>query len=143
MSAEAHRIVVGLDGSARAKGVLAAAVTMARAFHAELILVRAVGIPVDFPIEARATPPLDLAKSLEEIARHDLTRMAAEVPPEIPTSRRTHLGVPWEAIVEEAASAKAELIVIGSHGYQGLDRLLGTTAAKVVNHAPCSTLVVR
>jgi nucleotide-binding universal stress UspA family protein len=35
------------------------------------------------------------------------------------------------------------LIVIGSHGYGGLDRVLGTTAARVVNHALCSVLVVR
>ena len=37
----------------------------------------------------------------------------------------------------------ADLVVIGSHGYGGLDRLLGTTAAKVANRAPCSVLVVR
>jgi nucleotide-binding universal stress UspA family protein len=36
-----------------------------------------------------------------------------------------------------------DLIVIGSHGYDALDRLLGTTAAKVVNHADRSVLVVR
>jgi universal stress protein F len=34
-------------------------------------------------------------------------------------------------------------VVIGSHGYGGLDRVLGTTAAKIVNHASCSVLVVR
>ena len=36
-----------------------------------------------------------------------------------------------------------DLIVIGSHGYSGIDRLIGTTAAKVVNHAKQSVLVVR
>ena len=35
------------------------------------------------------------------------------------------------------------MIVIGSHGYGGLDRILGTTAARVVNHALCSVFVVR
>ena len=33
--------------------------------------------------------------------------------------------------------------MIGSHGYGGLDRILGTTAARVVNHALCSVFVVR
>jgi len=33
--------------------------------------------------------------------------------------------------------------VIGSHGYGGLDRLLGTTAARVVNHADRNVLIVR
>ncbi|HVU00723.1 MAG TPA: universal stress protein [Polyangiaceae bacterium] len=32
---------------------------------------------------------------------------------------------------------------MGSHGYGTLDRVLGTTAAKVVNHAARSVLVVR
>jgi nucleotide-binding universal stress UspA family protein len=38
---------------------------------------------------------------------------------------------------------EAALILIGSHGYSGLDHLLGTTAARVVNHADRSVLVVR
>ena len=35
------------------------------------------------------------------------------------------------------------MIVIGSHGYDTLDKVLGTTAAKIVNHADRSVLVVR
>ena len=42
-----------------------------------------------------------------------------------------------------ATGAGADCIVIGSHGYSGFDRILGTNAAKVVNHAECSVLVVR
>jgi nucleotide-binding universal stress UspA family protein len=34
-------------------------------------------------------------------------------------------------------------VVLGSHGYSGFDRILGTTAAKVVNHCDRSVLVVR
>jgi len=32
---------------------------------------------------------------------------------------------------------------MGSHGYGFLERLVGTTAARIVNHARCSVLVVR
>ena len=42
-----------------------------------------------------------------------------------------------------AKEEACDLIVIGSHGYAGIDRLLGTTAAKIVNHAATSVLVVR
>jgi nucleotide-binding universal stress UspA family protein len=42
-----------------------------------------------------------------------------------------------------ATDENVALIVIGAHGYQGLDRMLGTTAAKVVNHADRAVLVVR
>jgi nucleotide-binding universal stress UspA family protein len=56
---------------------------------------------------------------------------------------RVEVGTPWQAICTVAKGMNAELIVIGSHGYGAVDRLLGTTAAKVVNHADCSVLVVR
>jgi universal stress protein F len=47
------------------------------------------------------------------------------------------------SIERAAAENDVDMIVIGSHGYHGLDRVLGTTAAKVVNHADRSVLVVR
>ncbi len=50
---------------------------------------------------------------------------------------------PWDGICRAAREHDADMIVIGSHGYGALDRLLGTTAAKVVNHADRNVLVVR
>src|ERR1700730_11707304 len=50
--AERHpmkRILVGLDGSPRAPGVLATATEIARAQGARLILLRSVGLPPDVP----------------------------------------------------------------------------------------------
>jgi nucleotide-binding universal stress UspA family protein len=47
-------------------------------------------------------------------------------------------------IVDEAAEWHANLIVVGSHGYTGMNRLmLGSVAHSVVNHAPCSVQIVR
>jgi nucleotide-binding universal stress UspA family protein len=47
-------------------------------------------------------------------------------------------------IVEEAKEWGADLIVIGSHGYTGLKRLvLGSVAQSVVGRAPCSVEVAR
>jgi nucleotide-binding universal stress UspA family protein len=47
-------------------------------------------------------------------------------------------------IVDEAKQWHADLIVLGSHGYTGLQRLLlGSVAQSVVSHAPCSVEVVR
>ena len=42
-----------------------------------------------------------------------------------------------------AEKQHADLIVIGAQGYGILDRIMGTTAAKVVNHADRPVLVVR
>lgn len=48
------------------------------------------------------------------------------------------------AIVHYAESVQAELVVVGTHGRSGLARLtLGSTAASVIESAPCAVLVVR
>lgn len=51
---------------------------------------------------------------------------------------------PRHAIVDEAKAWEADLIVLGSHGRRGLDRLLlGSVAEAVAHHAPCSVEIVR
>jgi len=53
-------------------------------------------------------------------------------------------GDPRSVIVDEATEWEADLIVVGSHGYTGLKRLLlGSVSQSVVAHAPCSVEVVR
>lgn len=53
-------------------------------------------------------------------------------------------GFAMEGITQYAESVAAELVVVGTHGRSGLDRLtLGSTAAGVINRALCSVLVVR
>ena len=51
---------------------------------------------------------------------------------------------PADAIVEYAGRIAADLIVMGTHGRTGLDRLLtGSVAEHVVRMAPCPVLTVR
>jgi nucleotide-binding universal stress UspA family protein len=51
---------------------------------------------------------------------------------------------PRAAIVDQAAKWKADLIVVGSHGYRGLDRLMiGSVSEFVARHAPCSVQIVK
>lgn len=53
-------------------------------------------------------------------------------------------GSPESRIVETAEEMKADLIIVGSHGYNRWERLLlGSVSDSVVHHAPCSVLVVR
>ncbi len=137
------RILVGLDGSPRAAGVLATATMIARAQGAKLSLVRAVGLPREVPEDFWKTTDEPLLVVLQRHAKEELDAQTTGLPPELSGERLVVVGVPWQAICEAARRIDAELIVIGSHGYAGFDRLLGTTAAKVVNHATCSVLVVR
>lgn len=53
-------------------------------------------------------------------------------------------GSPDSRIVETAEEIKADMIVIGSHGYKQWERLLlGSISDSVVHHAHCSVLIVR
>jgi nucleotide-binding universal stress UspA family protein len=42
-------------------------------------------------------------------------------------------GQPWHFILAVSHEMDADLIVVGSPGHHGLDRILGTTAARVAN----------
>ncbi len=53
-------------------------------------------------------------------------------------------GIPHEEITATAIRVNASLIVIGTHGRTGLDRILfGSTAERVVRSAGCPVLTVR
>ena len=53
-------------------------------------------------------------------------------------------GTPESRIVETAEEIGCDLIVLGSHGHNGWERLLlGSVSDSVVHHAHCSVLVVR
>lgn len=63
---------------------------------------------------------------------------------EISITTEVLFGTPESRIVETAEEMKADLIVIGSHGYNRWERLLlGSVSDSVVHHAHCSVLVVR
>ena len=53
-------------------------------------------------------------------------------------------GEPAEAIVHVARERGADLIVTGSHGRTGLERVfLGSTSERILNETPCAVLVVK
>ena len=138
-----ERILVALDGSGRAPHVLAAAVDLARRLGARVIAYTAVALPNELPAIALSMAPAEVAKLMQDMARESLEKLCAAVPREILAGVRVSLAIPWKGVCEAAHDVRADLIVIGSHGYAGLDKLLGTTAAKIVNHAEASVLVVK
>jgi nucleotide-binding universal stress UspA family protein len=140
-----RRILVGLDGSPREASVLTAAQDLALRFDAHLLLFRAVGLPPEIPPEAWQNPELTVEEFLERRARDALSKSAATLCEALIAKHTLEvvMATPWQGLCDTAQSRDVDLIVIGSHGYGGLDRVLGTTAARVVNHALCSVLVVR
>jgi nucleotide-binding universal stress UspA family protein len=137
------RILVALDGSDRAPLVFAASVEVGVRFRAALRPFRAVTVPPEFPAAAAGSRPDPLASHMLETAEEELAELVASAPPgllvEAPMVR---IGQPWRLILAVADEIDADLVVIGSHGYHGLDRILGTTAARVANISCRNVLVV-
>jgi nucleotide-binding universal stress UspA family protein len=123
---------------------LATAIDLARRTNTQITLFRSVGLPPDIShTDIVGLTPNAVTERLVETAKRDLLQYSEEVPTELLAAVQVAIGTPWSAICAEAKKLGADLVMIGSHGYGGLDRILGTTAAKVVNHAECSVLVVR
>lgn len=137
------RMLVGLDASPRAEEVLQAAVGLAKRMGGKLILLRTVGLPHEIPKEAYAMDPAQLSELLVSQSKASLAGLGTHAPGDIIEKARVEIGTPWQVVCNVAKEENADIIIIGSHGYSGLDRLLGTTAAKVVDHADRSVLVVR
>lgn len=137
------KILVGVDGSPREPKVLDAAITLAKDRGGKVYLARAMMVPVSIPTAVWTLQGEDFSQFLVEHGNKELTVSAERVPPELRGETITRLGQPADVILALAEELEADLVVIGSHGYGGIDRVLGTTAAKVVNRAKCSVLVVR
>jgi nucleotide-binding universal stress UspA family protein len=137
------KMLVALDGSPRERDVLAAATALGRKTGAKVILFRAVGVPQELPSEAYSMAPEEIPALLERRATLELKELEKSVPTENRGGVRVIVGTPYRSIESAAEMEDVDLIVIGSHGYHSLDRILGTTAAKVVNHSDRSVLVVR
>lgn len=62
----------------------------------------------------------------------------------IPLSHVVLQGDPATEIVRHVRQARINLVVMGTHGRSGVDRLLmGSVAERVLRDAPCSVLVVK
>jgi nucleotide-binding universal stress UspA family protein len=64
--------------------------------------------------------------------------------PDIPITHVFLEGDPANEIIRYARDAGIDLIVMGTHGRTGMERMLmGSVAEKVLRDGPCSTLVVK
>ena len=81
---------------------------------------------------------------LKQVRRRLVTFARDEIEEMIPVQTEVRIGKPHREIVAEAKEARADLIVIATHGYTGLTHaFIGSTAERVVQHSSCPVLVVR
>lgn len=141
-----RRILCAVDLGLSSARTLESAVTLAREAEGELTLLHVVegpdkdqpgfNAPFDVP-EYRGHMMADARKELRAAVAEDVREALAVR--EIVTE-----GNPVKEILRVAAEERADLIVIGAHGFHPIDVLFsGSTVRKVVRQARCPVLTIR
>ncbi|MFQ6675876.1 MAG: universal stress protein [Fidelibacterota bacterium] len=142
---EFKRILVTTDFSEYSRYAFRHAVTIARKFDAELILMHVIQPTITPADYAWASPPPDVAAQHEKYCRESLSKMVKElIPDDIKADTLLAHGAPFREIIEASRKRDVDLIVMATHGLGGLSHVLfGSTTEKVVRKSPCPVLTVR
>ena len=135
------RIVVGVDGSVPSRAALGWAVRQARLTGAVVEAVIAWHYPGSYGYPVALVDDADY----KELAAKVVTDAIAEVAgPAGPVEIRPKVVEGNAAAALLAASAGAELLVVGSRGHGGFaEALLGSVSQHCVHHAPCPVVIIR
>jgi len=144
------RVVVPVDFSQHSLDALEYAVTLARSFKPEIVLIFALE-PAQFASAGHAyggALPVNVEMLMAEqrqLAKADLDKLQKGLAKRNIRARALITeGTPYRMIVDTAERLGADLIVIGTHGRSGLPRFfMGSVAEMVVRHAHCPVLTVR
>ena len=138
------KILVGFDGSEGSWNALRAAFALVRGTSGAEIV--AVSVEERLPRLPEVIDELSEEKERQNALLEGLHLEAREAAREagVRLNCTTVLGHGAQAIAKLATEGSFDLVVIGHSGHSGVwGMFLGSTADKVVRHAPCSVLVVR
>ena len=136
-------ILLAVDFSPSAEAVAGKALELSQAFTAKLSLIHVVEfVPVDLSNELVLPQAAEIDQELLQVAEQRLRELAARIGtaecPCIVVQGNTR-----REILRVAEENQVDLIVLGSHGREGIQLLLGSTANAVLHGAPCDVLAVR
>jgi len=140
------KVLVAIDFSESSLQAVMKAKKMADSFNAEVEIIHIVEVPT-YPIlediVVMGMPGVwdeEVVQSLIAASNVKLSQMAKEY-----GIYRFHTvaGIAAMDIVEYAKQKKHDLIIMGSHGLSGLQKLIGSTTHSVINNADCDVLAVK
>jgi len=141
-----QKILTAVDFSELTDKVLDAASNLAQKFGAELRLVYVVEEMTPYAWVSVPNISFDVMElEMDKSAAARLRKLVLEkLPSSLSCSTDVRKGNPAKEIVDCARINGDSLIVMGTHGYRGMEKvLLGSVANKVLQSAPCPVLVVR
>jgi nucleotide-binding universal stress UspA family protein len=121
-------ILIATDGSKYSDAAALEAISIAKRCGSDLIAISVATKDKNLPSAKKSVEKISLIAEKEGLKAKTLTLR----------------GIPYNVIVETAGKKNADIIVVGSHGRTGLDRLLmGSVTERVIGHANCAVLVVK
>ncbi len=108
--------------------------------------------PLLLPMSEPMAIPGDYFEQAEQVAQEQAAAVIEKATEAIRSAHPTGIAItseilrgnPKQVIVEEAERWKADLIIVGSHGYKGFTRFwLGSVSQAVASHSHCSVEIVR
>ena len=140
-------LLVPVDGSSTSRQSIEKAIAIAEAFKSEVTVIYVIdpyaftGVGTDFSYGQAEYLSAATAEANEaiEAAKKAFLEHGISVTASIVEGHAIYRG-----ILETAESVKADLLIMGSHGRRGLEKLvLGSVTAQVLSHAHLPVLVVR
>jgi len=146
-------ILAAIDFSENSDYAFNLAVTVTTAFNSSLVVLHVIdnvvyegGFYMPYPsIDPYSSINIvSLEKELEESATAMMARFCeSRLAGFSNYTSSIEIGTPFREIIRMADKTAASMIVLGTHGRSGLDRLVfGSTAERVVRGAHCSVLTV-
>jgi nucleotide-binding universal stress UspA family protein len=140
-------IVVATDGSKYSTAAASEAIGLARLNKSSLTIISAVPSELMTPTDIDFTmnqKELIAEKEMHEAEKNAKAVKEVALKAGVDAKAFVMTGRPADAIIEIARDKKADLIVLGSHGRTGVERLLmGSVAERVIVLAPCPVLIVK
>jgi nucleotide-binding universal stress UspA family protein len=141
-----RRILCATDLSPASEPAWDEALLLARLLGAEVVLLHVVS-PMPIPLEGYLPPPLyvELVEGAQREAQASLdARLAHSSGPGVKARGRVAEGTPAQQIVDVAQKEGSDLLVVGTRGRTGLERvLLGSVADRVIRTASRPVVTVR
>ena len=138
---EIKHILVPVDFSENSKKILEAAGYFSEICQAQLHVVFVVQSFDDY--SGFFVPHMPVAKFEEEMVQAAEEKMKGFLLGHNKIAAKVLVGDVGEEIIRHAEESSMDLIVMGTHGYKGLEKVMfGSVAEKVVRSSPCPVLTI-
>lgn len=138
-----RKILVATDGSEKNRSAVSEGIRIAQACSSSLDAVYVIDTAA-FTSAPGDVPLGDTYRIFESEAEKSFEQIRSLAGATIPVKTSLLEGHPAQEIIRYAKENGIDLIVIGTQGKKGLERLLlGSVAEEVIRSAPCKVLVVK